>query len=87
MRQLLADNATLQAALAETRAQLEAARPSIAGSDGAVPCSLSCVRFAAQQVGDIVAGIGSCDMEAGHASQSKPARRFGTSGFWLGCMQ
>ena len=39
MRQLLADNATLQAALAETRAQLEAARPSIAGSDGAAPCT------------------------------------------------
>ena len=50
MRQLLADNATLQAALAETRAQLEAARPSIAGSDGAalarlLAFSLQCSRW------------------------------------------
>jgi len=38
MRQLLGDNATLQAALAETRAALEAARPSVgSASEGAPP--------------------------------------------------
>lgn len=42
MRQLLADNATLQAALADTRSQLEATRPS--SSEGAPPAlGLGCV--------------------------------------------
>ncbi len=37
MRQLLGDNATLQAALAETRAALEAARPSVGSTSEGAP--------------------------------------------------